>query len=233
MKKVIILAGGEGIRLRPVTYEIPKPLVPVKKKPIINHIINFFERHGISQIGVIISKKDFEDFNVWKNTWKNSFNAQIDLFLKELGVETFSGLQVVKDWIGADSFIVTNGDCLMDFDFSLLNNFHDRNNFLLSAPLLNVNTSGNYGLCVLDGIHVRQFLISNVLAGTKLICGGPYILNPAIFKYDEPDNKLMGIERNLLPKLIKDNKIIAIEIKESRFFDCGTLENWERAIKEW
>lgn len=233
MKKAIILAGGEGIRLQPLTYEIPKPLVPVKKKPMINHIISFFERSGISEIGIIISKKDIEDFDIWKKNWKNSFSVSINIFTKEPKMETFSGLRVIKDWIGKESFVVANGDCLIDFDFNSLENFHNLNKPVVSAPLLTVKTSGNYGEGVLDGIYITDFLIRPFTAGEKLICGGPYIFDPSIFEYDEPYNDFLNIERGIFPKLMKDKKLAAIEIKESRIFDCGTLESWETAVKEW
>jgi NDP-sugar pyrophosphorylase family protein len=233
MKKAIILAGGEGVRLRPITYEIPKPLIPVKKKPLINHIISFFERSGISEIGIIISKKDIVDFQVWKKNWKDHFSITINLFVKEPRVETFSGLRVIKDWVGDESFIVANGDCLIDFDFASLRKFHKLHKPIISVPLLNVNTSGDYGECVLSGIYVKKFFIRKVTARKTLISGGPYIFNPIIFKYDDLENDFLNIERNIFSKLIKEKKIIAIKIKKSRFFDCGTLKNWEKAIREW
>ncbi|MCD6270368.1 NTP transferase domain-containing protein [bacterium] len=63
--KAVILAGGKGARLYPITYEIPKPLLPIKRKPIINHLIELFYQYNISDIAVLISKDFEEEFN-WR-----------------------------------------------------------------------------------------------------------------------------------------------------------------------
>jgi len=61
--KAVILAGGKGTRLYPITYEIPKPLLPVKKKPIINYLVDLFLKAGVKEIGVLISQDFEKDFD--------------------------------------------------------------------------------------------------------------------------------------------------------------------------
>ena len=69
VKKAVILAGGKGTRLYPITYEIPKPLLPVKKKPIINYLVDLFFTQGIENVIVLINKGFRNDFDWWKERY--------------------------------------------------------------------------------------------------------------------------------------------------------------------
>ena len=71
IKKAIILAGGKGTRLYPVTLEIPKPLLTVNKKPIINYLIEMFKNHGVEEIAITVRKTDLEDFSWWLRRYQN------------------------------------------------------------------------------------------------------------------------------------------------------------------
>lgn len=64
--KAVILAGGKGTRLYPITKEIPKPLLPVKRKPIINYLVDLFLKAGINNISVLVSKDFKDEFDWWK-----------------------------------------------------------------------------------------------------------------------------------------------------------------------
>lgn len=233
IKKAIILAGGEGTRLRPITYEIPKPLVPVKKKPIINHIIDFFARGGINNMAIVISNKHQKDFEQWKKTLDKTVARKVKIFQETTPAGTFGCLRILKDWIGKDSFVVANGDCLVDFDFNMLDQLHQKNGSIVSAPLLMANTAGNYSLVEMDDIYIKNIKLAQVPALSALISGGPYIVEPKIFNYDDLSKSFLTMEKDIFPMLINDKKIIGLKIEKSRFFDCGTLENWERAIREW
>lgn len=230
--KVVILAGGEGTRLRPITHEIPKSLFPVKKKPIISHIIDFFNKYNISEIGIIIERRQKRDFYNWKKFFKNKQKPKIKFFIENKRGGTFGCLRIVKNWIKNDDFIVTNGDCLIDFDLNKLIKFNNSYKPIVSMPLLKVNTSGDYSIAEMSNNFIKKYKRKNVAAG-KFIAGGPYIFQSEIFNFDEPFKKFINIESDIFPKIIKDNKIMGIKIKKSRFFDCGTFDSLEKAIKNW
>lgn len=229
--KAIILAGGEGTRLRPITYEIPKPLIPVKKKPVIDHAIDFLARHGFSDIGAIISTKHRSDFERWQSA--RSGAGTVKLILEEKPAGTFGCLRLAKDWLRGESFALVNGDCLVDCKFDRVKKFHEMHRPVVTAPLLSMHTSGNYSVCTLDGLCVSEITRKDVAAGTQLNCGGPYLIEPTIFKYDDPQRDFLNIEADIFPRLIAEKQLFAIVDRESRFYDCGTLQSWEKAIKEW
>src|SRR3989344_4688429 len=76
LMKAVILAGGLGTRLRPVTYEIPKPLITVKKKPILNHLIDFFRRSKVLEIVVLASRAHEDDFQKWHKPLKKELQNE-------------------------------------------------------------------------------------------------------------------------------------------------------------
>ena len=91
----MILAGGKGTRLYPITREIPKPLLPVKRKPILNYLVELFYSFGIKDIAILINKDFREDFNWWKKRYYPKNKIKIVEEKKPLG--TFGGLWLLKD----------------------------------------------------------------------------------------------------------------------------------------
>jgi len=121
--KAVILAGGKGTRLYPITKEIPKPLLPINKKPIINYLVDLFSQYGVKEIAVLINKKASQDFKWWKKRYYGSTRSSaeahskslpqvpnISLVKEEQEMGTFGGLYLLKHWIGNSKFFMTNGD---------------------------------------------------------------------------------------------------------------------------
>src|SRR3989344_3920021 len=116
--KVTILSGGKGTRLMPLTVNTPKPLVPVHGRSILEHIVQFFEKYGCTEIGLMTAADITHHFDEWRN--KRSGPAKIEIFGEAVRSGTFGCMRSVKDWVGDEQFIVTNGDCLLDFDLNVL-----------------------------------------------------------------------------------------------------------------
>ena len=238
IKKAIILAGGLGTRLRPVTYEIPKPLIPVKKKPILSHFVSFLNRYGVERIAIVAAARDRGDFEVWsRQIGQTHPNAHIDIFYEDEPHGTFGWLRYLHDWIGSDRFILSNGDSLMDFDIHALAAFHESRRPVVSAALLRVNRPYECDRLVLEDGVVADIDCSRTRRGPDdefdFANIGFYLADPAVLDYDDPSRKLLITEKDIFPKLISDRKLMACSLEQGRFFDCGTFERWEQAIQEW
>ena len=156
------------------------------------------------------------------------------MFLEEKPRGTFGCLSLVKKWIGKEDFIVMNGDSLVDFDLSLLLSFHQKQGKTGTACLLQSNARGNYVVPILNSKgQISKLQRKIVDPETDFICSGIYVFKPEIFKYDEPGDKFLLMEADVLPRLAKGGGLVGSKPKPSRFFDCGTLESWEKAILEW
>ncbi|OGN16174.1 MAG: hypothetical protein A3B99_00925 [Candidatus Yanofskybacteria bacterium RIFCSPHIGHO2_02_FULL_44_12b] len=231
--KAIILAGGEGTRLRPITYEIPKPLIPVKKRPLLNHAIDFLSTVGVDQIYVIISKEHNKDFQLWQKTWKGNIKIKPRFILEARPQGTFVALRKVKSFMKNGNFIVMNGDSLFDLNFSKIISFHTTNKNLATACLSRTNTKGNYIVpAVATDRKIKSMKRKTVNPGTTYICCGLYIFNSKIFSHDNHKKNFLDIESGIFPGLIKNKELFGYKTS-GRFFDCGTLESWTKAIFMW
>ena len=232
--KAIILAGGLGTRLRPITYEIPKPLLTVKKKPILNHLIDLLSRHGVNDIGVLVSRSHELDFSRWEKIWTPDLtNAKISIFFEEKPSGTFGWLKNLRDWLGEEKFILSNGDELKDFDLTALKNFHESEKPVATIALVKVPNPQEYGVPVMNSHKITEFLEKPENPPSEFINSGLYILEPSVFNYADLTQDFLMIEKDVFPKLAAEGKLIGYKFENGRWYDCGNLERWEKAIKEW
>ena len=223
-----------GTRLRPITYEIPKPLVTVKKKPIVNHLIELFHKHGFNEIALLVNRDHEEDFKRWRKAWEDDLpTREITTFFEETPRGTFGGMELVKSWLGGEKFILSNGDELKDFDLTALKNFHDTHKPVGTIALVEVTNPQEYGVPVLNDHHVVEFLEKPQNPPSNYINSGLYMLEPTIFEYADFSKPTLMIEKDIFPALAAAQKLAGFKVKNGRWYDCGTLERWERAMQEW
>ena len=232
--KAIIQAGGMGTRLRPVTYEIPKPLLTVKKKPIINHLLELLFRYGISEVGAVVSREHELDFERWKRMWPQDLPwGKISIFFEEKPSGTFGYLKHLREWLGKEKFILSNGDELKDFDLSKLKDFHDEHKPVGTIALVKVPNPEEYGVPVLNGHYIKEFLEKPKKPPTEFISSGLYILEPTVFDYADLTKDFLMIEKDVFPKMAAEGKLLGFKVENGRWYDCGNLARWEKAIREW
>jgi NDP-sugar pyrophosphorylase family protein len=232
--KAIIQAGGMGTRLRPVTYEIPKPLVPVNKKPIINHLIGLFHRYGFSDIAVIANKNHQDDFYRWGKAWRDDLpTKEVSIFYEETPRGTFGGLEPLREWVGSEPFILSWSDELKDFDLDALAQIHRQSGGVATIALAQVENARDYGVPILDGTRVTEFLEKPEHPPSHFINAGLFMVNPEIFEWADWSQQTIMIEKDIFPKLAAEGRLHAFRDETARWYDCGNLERWERAMKEW
>lgn len=227
--KAVILAGGLGTRLYPITYEIPKPLLPIKKKPIINYLVDLFFEQGIKEIAVLISK-DFEEDFIW---WKKRYypEKKIRFFKEKKPLGTLGGLHYLRKWISKSDFFLTNGDELKKIDLKKMKDLHQKKEVLATIALVKVKNPQDYGVVTCKNGIVQRFLEKPKNPPTKYINSGLYIFSPGIFDY-HPGPKFSMIETNLFPKLAKEKKLAGFKFN-GKWTDCGTWQRYEKAVQNW
>ncbi len=236
--KAIILAAGKGTRLYPVTLETPKPLLTVKRKPILNYLIEMFRKHGVHDIGVIIRPQDEEEFLWWKKRWAKELEPVATIFFHEaepMGTFGYTAHQL-RDWIGNDNFFFTNGDELKEVDLAGLEQVHREHGAHATIALVEVPNPHEYGVAVLEGNHIVEFLEKPQHPPTRFISSGLYCLSPQVFdavkEKIKNNERFLMIEKDVFPYLAAAKKLVGYQ-SQGKWFDCGTPERWEKAIKEW
>ncbi|MFA6382119.1 MAG: sugar phosphate nucleotidyltransferase [Candidatus Buchananbacteria bacterium] len=231
IKKAVILAGGIGLKMRPFTYEMPKAMILVAGRPVLEYIIENLRRYDVRDLIISIGhqgakiKQHFGDgskFGV-KITYVEQGKSQVG---------TVAPLLQIKKTIGDNPFIVYYGDVLANIDFDDMIDFHFGSSGLVTMALTSVNKSSDWGVVRVQGSRVYSFLekpdarkdLSNV------INAGIYIFEPKIFDYLNPDCK--RLEKDVFPKLVEERKIFGY-LFAGQWFDVGNPEIYKLAVKEW
>lgn len=227
--KAVILAGGKSTRLYPVTREIPKPLLLIKRKPIINYLVDLFLLYEIKEIAVLINKEYKEDFIWWKKRYYPESNIVFVEETEPLG--TFGGLWLLKDWIKNDSFFLTNGDELKEIDLGKMVSFHDTIKPVITIGLVEVPNPKDYGVAICEGDKIKEFIEKPQNPPSNYINSGIYLLSSDIFKYHTGPKFLM-IEKDIFPVLAKEGKLAGFKFS-GKWTDTGTWDRYSSALDNW
>ncbi len=225
------MAGGEGIRLRPLTSTIPKPMVPIMNKPVLEHIIKLLKNYNINEIGITmcylpdIIKEYFQD--------GKKFDVNIKYFLEEEPLGTGGSVLNAKDFLD-DTFIVISGDAFTNINIKEAYDYHKNKNSKATLVLKRENMSLDFGIVSTD----KKGKITNFLEKptwgevfSDTINTGIYILEPEILEYYKTGDKF-DFCRDLFPKLLKDNVSIFGYITKDYWSDIGDLNSYVKTQKD-
>jgi len=225
---ILILAGGEGTKLRPITYEIPKPLIPIHGKPILEHQINFLKKYGI---GNILLSVGYMDDKIKEHFGSGSrLGVNINYIVEKKPLGTAGSLRLIKNYV-RDSFAFLNVDTLMSPDIMEMYEFHKKEGTIATILLVTVDDPSLFGVAKMRGNRILGFVGKPSLkrAPSRLIHAGFCIFEPEVIKF-VPGERFM-IE-DLFQKLAKKGEISGF-IHDGPIFDVGTTEGYSKAIKNW
>ncbi len=228
IKRAVILAGGAGSRLRPVTLEIPKPLVPVQGVPILTWQTRWFTRHGVERITVVAPKKWEAAFRDWAAT-----QTGVDVWIEPEAMGTLGALvHHFGEDLGEDPVFVTNGDELKGLDLATLSAFHDQHRPAATVALIRVPNPSDYGVAEMDEHRIRRFHEKPDIPPSTLVSSGLYVVDPTVLSEADKTKTFLMFEKDLFPRLAEEGRLAGCELA-GPWYDCGTLERWEKAITEW
>ena len=238
--KGIILAGGKGTRLRPLTFTTPKPLVVVNKKPLINYNLSLFSEHGVGEIKIIIRPEDREHYRRWHVENASRFpGATIAFVEEEEPMGTFGYVaHHLAEWMGDEKIFVTNGDDIKNIDLERMIDAHNLAGTAASIALMKMNDPSDYGSVMVEGGNVVGFLEKQNSASPGWVSAGMYIIDWRIISFAKervvPWQTFLMFEKDIFPLLAKTKNLHAF-FCEGTFFDCGTperLANAEQFLRE-
>lgn len=208
--KVVILAGGYGTRLSEYTKFIPKPMVKIKKIPIIVHIINHYKKYGLNDFIIASGYKSKFIQNFFS---KNKFGVNIKVINTGLKTMTGGRIKRLEKIIGNETFLLTYGDGVSNVNIKKLVSFHKKNNLL--CTLTAVRPPARFGAIKLIGKKVIYFKEKSKI-DEGWINGGFFVFEPIIFKLIKNDNTFL--EREPLEVLSKKKKLGAF--KHFDYWQC-------------
>ncbi|MBK9403139.1 MAG: nucleotidyltransferase family protein [Ignavibacteria bacterium] len=192
--QAVIMAGGFGTRLRPLTNNIPKPMVPIVNKPILEHIINLLKTHKINDYVVLLY---YMPETIKKYLGDGSrFGVKIRYVVPDQDFGTAGAVKLAEKYI-KDKFVVISGDVLTDFNLSEIKDFHEKKNTVATLSLYSSKNPLQFGIVLTDKKdRIVRFLekpsSSEVFSDT--INTGIYFFSKEIFNYI-PEEKTMTFHR--------------------------------------
>ena len=223
--KVVIMAGGKGQRLDPITKIFPKPLVPIKEKTAIENIIDSFSKFGINNFYLILNHKADLIKAFFKS--KNNLYQKISYIDESKPLGTAGGLEKLKNKIN-NPFIVTNCDVFFNFNFANLISFHNKNKYDLTIVVSNEVSILPYGVCELD--YQSKFKkIKEKPKFKHLITTGLYVINPSILKLLSK-NKYQDMNILIEKAQTKNFKVGIYKIGKNNWQDIGQLRDYKKNI---
>tara|TARA_X000000950_G_scaffold242387_1_gene296720 strand:- start:16 stop:714 length:699 start_codon:yes stop_codon:yes gene_type:complete len=208
--KVVILAGGFGTRLSEYTDTIPKPMVPIGGKPIIEHIINIYSSYGHKEFFIALGYKG----EVIKNHF-NNFDKELKINLIDTGSDTMTGgrLKKLENHLSSETFLLTYGDGISDININELIEFHNKHKKMVTISA--VRPPARFGSLSLEGSNVLNFKEKKQL-GDSWINGGFFVINPDFFKFLKDDTTVL--EKEPLETVTRLKEIQAF--KHEGFWQC-------------
>src|SRR5690242_843989 len=226
--KAVVMAGGEGSRLRPLTVTRPKPMVPIVGRPVMDHILNLLKAHGIGDVVVTVQymASAIEDYF----GDGSQLGMRIVYSREEVPLGTAGSVKNAEEHL-TEPFLVISGDALTDFNLSKIIRFHETHHALATLTLAHVDNPLEYGVIITDeGGHIRQFLEKpswgEVFSDT--INTGIYVLDPKVFTYFEK-NKPFDFSQELFPLMLEKGDPLHGFIADGYWCDIGNLATYMQA----
>ncbi len=215
--KAMVLAAGLGTRLRPLTYEITKPMVPVLDRPVMAHILDLLDRHGFQDV--------VANLHYFPDSIREHFGERLEYRYEQELLGTAGGVRACEDFFGDEAFLVISGDALTDIDLGVFVARHRAAGGVATLAVKQVSDTREYGVVLHDGdgrITGFQEKPEPDEALSDLGNCGIYIFEPTIFDYF-PERPFVDWAQDVFPTLLAND--VPFHIHEIRDYwnDVGSL----------
>ncbi len=215
--RAMVLAAGLGTRLRPLTYEITKPMVPVLDRPVMEHIVDLLERHGFGEV--------IANLHYFPDSIREHFGERIAYRFEEELLGTAGGVRACAEFFGEEPFLVISGDALTDIDLTAFAARHRASGGIATLAVKQVNDTREYGVV----LHDRDGRITGFQekpapeeALSSLGNCGIYMFDPQIFDYF-PDRPFVDWAKDVFPVLLENDVPFHIHEVREYWNDIGSL----------
>ncbi len=225
--KAVILAGGLGTRLQPYTTFLPKPMLPLGEKPLLEHLIDWVRKNGIKSIVLCVSylRKSIEDY--FEDGER--FGVNIEYAISNRPLATAGQLKTAEEFID-DTFVCLYGDSIFDFNLRKMVKQHLKKKSFITISLNEYKTKLPYGVIetTKNGKVTAWIEKPEIKANVNMGC---YIFDPKIFQFI-PKNKAYGMD-DVVRKAMQKKKLVNSFITKNGFTDIGNKASYRKASQQF
>src|ERR687896_2734994 len=234
--KAIIMAGGQGTRLRPLTSNQPKPMIRIVNLPCMEYIVDLLVRHGITEIAVTLQfmPEEIQDYFGDGSEWGVSMRYSIE----DAPAGTAGSVKMAEQQLGleGEQLLIISGDALTDADLTQLVHFHAEKDAEVTMVLKSVENPLDFGIVITeeDG-RISRFLEKpawgQVFSDT--VNTGIYLLEPSVIEeIPDPQDDEYDFSKELFPKLLEQERRLYGFVTDAYWEDIGTLEQYASAQRD-
>lgn len=232
--KAVVLVGGEGTRLRPLTFSTPKQMLPVAGRPVIERVVEHLAGHGVDE--VVLSLGYRPDAFIAAYPGGRCGDVKLHYAVESFPLDTAGAIAFAagEAGIGDETFVVVNGDVLTDIDLTALVEFHRERGGEGAIALTPVDDPSRFGVVPVDRTGRVEAFIEKPPADqapTNMINAGIYVLEPS-FLERVPAGRRVSVEREVFPALVEDRSLYALG-SDALWTDMGTPEKYLEANLTW
>ena len=219
--KVVILCGGKGTRLRPYTHSVPKPMLLLGRKPILEYTINHFRKEGFKDIVLLVGHLKEQVMDYFGDGKK--FGVKITYNVEQTELGDAGGIKNGEHLLKNEkSFLVEMGDHLTNLDYRKLVNFHEKHKPLATVGLKRMGTPFQYGTAEInEKFQITSFREKPIIE--NLVNSATYVFDRKVLDY-LPEKGVISFD--VLPKLVKERKILGC-VFDDYWVDVGSLKEYE------
>lgn len=232
--KAVVLVGGEGTRLRPLTFSTPKQMLPVAGRTVIERVVEHLARHGIDEVVLSLGYRPDAFLRAFPEGSCGGVKLHYAVEGSPLDTAGAIAFAAGEAGIGGETFVVVNGDVLTEIDVSELVGFHREHEAEGTIALTPVEDPSRFGVVPVDPTGRVEAFIEKPPpseAPTNMINAGIYVLEPSFLERVPRDRKV-SIEREVFPALVKDHKLYALG-SDALWTDMGTPDKYIEANIAW
>lgn len=226
--KAVIMAGGFGTRIQPLTSSLPKPMIPLLNRPIMQHIVELLKKYNITDLVMLL----YHQPHIIKNFFRDGtdFGVKITYVTPLEDMGTAGAVKCAEKYLD-ERFMIISGDLLTDFNLQKVLDFHEQKQSMATITLTAVKDPLQFGVVVTDKEHrITQFLEKpgwgEVISDT--INTGIYVLEPEIFKYI-PAGENFDFSQDLFPKLLEMHEPLFGCTAKGYWRDIGNTDSYREA----
>ncbi len=227
--KACIMCGGEGTRLRPLTFQRPKPAIPILNRPSVVHLIEHLSKEGFNDIVITVgymAEKLEEELGDGR-----MLGVHLDYVYEDKKLGTAGGVKNAQKFLGDEPFLVVGGDHVMNLELRTMFRFHETNDAIITIGLLSIDDPREFGIADMDvNNRIHRFLekpgpgeIFSNLAST-----GIYMCDPEIFDHI-PEDTQFDFAKDLFPYLMKNDRRINGLLVRGQWTDVGSAAAYRQA----
>ncbi len=227
--KVCVMCGGLGTRLRPLTLERPKPMIPLLNKPSVTHLIEQLKAEGFKEIVLTLGYLA----EMIEEAVNKIEGVDVTCVYEESALGTAGGVKNARAQIEDDVFMVVGGDHVLDLRLDEIYRFHKQNDAMVTIGLICIDDPSEYGVCDMDARNrIHRFLEKPGPgeAFSNLINTGVYVCNPEILDWI-PEGEMYDFAKNVFPALLNAGEKINGFLVQGNWTDIGNHEMYRTACK--